>query len=176
MPATIITKPRIAKATDRATGAWTSSPSRVRPVAWTRELPFTLTLRAPSAGAPDLGVRGAPGERDQVRHEQRRPDRRDQLPHHLVVEAHAVSSVPTGPALTRQRGRPGGAAVAGGATTCATTNSPSAGRAPAIGSSAPSTISDAAGHRDRGVDRVVPGGAEGGRRLRSLGRRVRPSA
>ena len=47
IPATSMTKPRIAKATDRPTGAWTSSPSRVRPVAWTRELPFALTLRAP---------------------------------------------------------------------------------------------------------------------------------
>jgi hypothetical protein len=53
MPAIIITKPRAANTTERATGACTSSPSRVRPVACTRELPFTFALRAP-ARAPRI--------------------------------------------------------------------------------------------------------------------------
>ncbi len=57
MPATIITKPSAANVTERATGACTISPSRVRPVAWIRELPFALALRTPAWAPRTLASR-----------------------------------------------------------------------------------------------------------------------
>ncbi len=56
MPATIITNPSAANVRERATGACTISPWRVRPVVCTRELPLAFELRTPACRAADLGV------------------------------------------------------------------------------------------------------------------------
>ncbi len=62
---------------DRPTGACTSSPSRVRPVDATRELPFTLTLRAPNGRherrRPSAAGRARSRSRSAARRRSRRP-------------------------------------------------------------------------------------------------------
>ena len=94
IPATIITKPSVANAAERANGTWTSSPSRVGPAA-TRAA-RALHLGAAGAGGhrPPLDVAPAAQERESVADEQRGTERDHQLPQHLVVEAgrerHAV--------------------------------------------------------------------------------------